>query len=154
MTLRTWDPFRELEALRREVDQVFDGYGTWRRPFSRFSFLPALGARSYPLLNIGEDTDNVYVEALAPGLDPKSLEITVQNNELKIAGDKSIITPDVKPEDYHRNERSAGRFVRTTKLPSEVDSEKVKAQYKTGMLLITLPKSEEAKPKQISVEVA
>ena len=70
MAFRTWDPFREMEALRREVERAFDDYGNWRRPFSRYSFLPALGARNYPLINVGEDTDNVYVEGLAPGLDP------------------------------------------------------------------------------------
>lgn len=154
MVLRRWDPFHELERLRREIDQAFDDYGTWRWPFSRTSFLPALGARSYPLMNVGEDKDSVYVEALAPGLDPDSLEISVQQGQLRIAGEKPSITPEVKPEAYHRSERSAGRFIRTITLPTEVDADKVKAQYKNGLLLITLPKQEEAKPRQISVEVA
>ena len=154
MALRTWDPFRELDTLRREVERAFDDYGTWRRPFSRWSFLPALGARSYPLMNVGEDKDNVYVEALAPGLNPDSLEISVQQGQLRIAGEKPSITPEVKAEAYHRSERSAGRFVRTIQLPTDVDADKVKAQYKNGLLLITLPKAEEAKPKQISIEVA
>lgn len=153
MALRTWEPFREMEALRREVERAFDDYGTWRRPFSRYSFLPALGARNYPLMNIGEDKDNVYVEGLAPGLNPESLEISVQQGQLRVAGEKSGITPEVKAEAYHRNERGAGRFVRTVKLPTDVNADKVKAQYKNGLLLITLPKAEEAKPKQIKVEV-
>jgi HSP20 family protein len=140
--------------LRREVERAFDDYGMWRRPFSRFSFLPALGARSYPLVNVGEDKDHVYVEAMAPGLDPDSLEISVQQGQLRIAGEKPAITPEVKAEAYHRNERSAGRFVRTMTLPTDVDADNVKAQYKNGLLLLTLPKAEEAKPKQISVEVA
>ena len=154
MTLRTWDPFGQLDALRHEIERAFDDYGTWRRPFSRFSFLPALGARSYPLANVGEDADNVYVEALAPGLAPDSLEISVHQGQLRIAGEKPAINPDVKAEAYHRSERSAGRFVRTMTLPAEVDADKVKAQYKNGLLLITLPKAEAAKPKQITVEVA
>ena len=152
--MRSWDPFRELNALRREVERAFDDVGTWRRPFSRYSFLPGLGARSYPLVNVGEDKDNVYVEALAPGLKADSLEISVQQGRLHIAGEKPAITPEVKAEAYHRNERNAGRFVRTMTLPAEVDADKVKAQYKNGLLLVTLPKAEEAKPKQISVEVA
>ena len=153
MTHRTWDPFSELDALRREVDQAFEGYGTWRKPFSRYSFVPALGARSYPLMNVGEDKDNVYVEALAPGLDTESLDISAQGGQLRIAGEKKSISPDVKAEAYHRNERSAGRFVRTMTLPADVNVGAVKAQYKNGLLLITLPKAEEAKPKQISVEI-
>ena len=153
MALRTWDPFRELDALRREVEQAFDDYGAWRKPYSRAAFLPALGARKYPLINVGEDHDHVFVEALAPGLDPESIEIAVQQGELRIAGEKSGITADVKPEAFHRSERSAGRFVRTLTLPSDVDADKVQAEYKNGILLITLPKSEAAKPKQIKVEV-
>jgi HSP20 family protein len=154
MALRTWDPFRELDTLRREVERAFDEHGTWRRPFSRFSFVPALGARSYPLVNVAEDKDSVYVEALAPGLEPDSLEISVQQGQLRIAGEKPSITPEVKADAYHRNERSAGRFVRALTLPADVNADEVKAQYKNGLLLITLPKAEEAKPKQISVEVA
>lgn len=154
MALRTWDPFRELDALRREVEQAFENHGTWRRPYSKFSFLPALGARSYPLLNVGEDKDAVYVEALAPGLNPESLEISVHQGQLKVSGEKPGITPEVKAEAYHRSERSAGRFTRTVALPAEVDEEKVSAAYKKGLLLITLPKAEAAKPRQIKVQVA
>ena len=154
MTLRTWDPFRELEALRRDVERAFDDYGTWKRPFSRYSFLPALGARHYPLVNLAEDTDCVYVEAMAPGLNPDALEISVHQGQLRIAGEKPGITPEVEAASYHRNERSAGKFVRTLSLPAEVDAEKVSAQYKNGLLLITLPKAEAAKPKQITVDVA
>ncbi|MBN2312061.1 MAG: Hsp20/alpha crystallin family protein [Candidatus Hydrogenedentes bacterium] len=154
MALRTWDPFRELDGLRREVERAFDEFGAWRRPFSRFSFLPALGARSYPLMNLGEDKDNIYVEALAPGLNPESLDISVQQGTLRIAGEKPAISPDVKAEAYHRNERSAGSFVRSMELPTDVNAAKVKAQYKNGLLLITLPKAEAAKPKQIRVDVA
>jgi len=154
MTLHMWDPFGELDTLRREVERAFDDYGAWKKPYSRFSFLPSLGSRSYPLINVGEDKDYVYVEALAPGLNPDTLDISVQQGQLRITGEKPAITPDVKPEAYHRNERSAGRFVRTMTLPSDVNADQVKAQYKNGLLLITLPKAEEAKPKQISVEVA
>ncbi|MCD6288854.1 MAG: Hsp20/alpha crystallin family protein [Candidatus Hydrogenedentes bacterium] len=154
MTVKTWDPFEALDDLRREIERAFDGYASWRRPFSRFSFLPAQGARTYPLLNVAEDENNVYIEALAPGLDPDSLDISVQNNQIRIAGEKTVINPDIKAEAYHRNERGTGRFVRTMSLPAEIDAEKVKAEYKKGLLQLVLPKSEKAKPKQINVEVA
>jgi HSP20 family protein len=153
MPFRTWEPFREIMALRQEVERAFEDYGIWRWPFSP-SFLPALGARSFPLMNLGEDKDNVYIEALAPGLNPDTLEISVKQGQLRIAGEKASISPEVKPEAYHRNERNAGRFVRMMSLPTDVDSSKVTAQYKDGLLFITLPKAETVKPKQITVKVA
>jgi len=153
MMIGTWDPFRELDALRREVERVFEDFGTRRCPYSRTSFLPGISARNYPLLNIAEDKDNVYVEALAPGLNPDSLEVSVLRDTLRIAGEKAAITPDIKPEAFHRKERGAGRFVRTVTLPVEVNGDKVTAEYKNGLLLLTLPKHEAAKPKQITVSV-
>ena len=154
MPLRTWDPFRELDLLRRQVERAFEDFGRADRPHTRFSFLPGISARAYPLLNVAEDADNIYVEALAPGIDPKSLEISVQNGTLRIAGEKSPVSEDVKADAFHRNERSAGRFVRTTPLPSAIQSDKVSAAYKNGLLVLTLPKAEEAKPKKIEVEVS
>jgi HSP20 family protein len=102
---------------------------------------------------MAEDKDAIYVEALAPGLDPESLEISVHDGQLRIAGDKPPVK-DVEVQAFHRNERGAGKFVRSTALPASVDPDKVSAQYKNGLLLITLPKAEEAKPKQIAVDVA
>jgi len=150
----TWDPFQELEAMRQQLERVFEDYRGGRRPFSRTAFLPGLAARSYPLLNMNEDTDNLYVEGLAPGLDPESLDVTVRDDVLRIAGEKPSVNPDIKAEAFHRNERSAGRFVRTMGLPTSVDAGKVKAKYANGLLTITLPKAEEAKPKQIEVAVS
>lgn len=153
MLIGTWDPFRELDALRREVERAFEDFGSWRHPYSRTSFLPGISARNYPLLNIAEDKDNVYIEALAPGLNPDSLEVSVLRDTLRIAGEKAAITSDIKPEAFHRKERGAGRFVRTVSLPVEVNGDKVTAEYKNGLLLLTLPKHEAAKPKQITVSV-
>ncbi len=153
MAIWSWDPLDEVEALRRQVERAFEGFGRWDRPYTRFAFLPGASARTYPLLNIGEDHDNIYVEALAPGLNPDTLEISVLDNTLRIAGEKPPISEDIRPEAFHRNERSAGKFVRTTALPVAVDSAKVAAEYKSGLLRLTLPKAEEAKPKQIEVKV-
>ncbi|HOJ34636.1 MAG TPA: Hsp20/alpha crystallin family protein [Candidatus Hydrogenedentes bacterium] len=151
-----WDLVRELESLRREMERAFENFGAdfGIHPWFRTAFLPGRAARAYPMLNISEDRDAVYVEALAPGLDTETLEISVLNNRLRIAGEKQALSKDIKPEAFHRSERSAGRFVRTIDLPTEVDAEKVTAEYKNGMLLITLPKAEAAKPKQITVKVA
>jgi HSP20 family protein len=151
MFTRAWDPFRELETLRREVERAFDHYGNGNRWSAS---VPGAGVRAWPLVNLHEDKDEIHVEALAPGIDPAKIDITVQGDVLRIAGEKRPITGEIKPEAWHRNERGAGRFLRAVTLPAEVDSGKVKAEYRNGLLRITLPKHEKARPKQIAVKVA
>src|ERR1700730_177693 len=148
-----WDPFREMEALRREIDRAFEEFGSPTES-ARSAFLPGRVARGYPLVNLHEDRDNFDMEAVAPGIDPNSLKLTVANNTLTIAGEKQGIQDGVKPEAVHREERAGGKFVRTIPLPAEVDDGKVSAEYRNGLLMVTIPKSEKAKPKQISVQVA
>jgi HSP20 family protein len=75
-------------------------------------------------------------------------------NRLTLSGEKSPISSDVKPEAFHRNERASGKFLRTLDLPVEVDDGSVEAEYKNGLLRVTVPKAEKAKPKQIKVSVA
>lgn len=147
--------FSDLEGLRAEIERAFDGRGVgrWRFPFSRVSFLPAYGHRAYPLLNVSEDEDNLYVEALAPGVSPDSLQVSVQGDDLTIAGEKAGPAGKIKPEAYHRSERSAGKFVRTVSLPVDVNNEKISAEYKNGLLKVTMPKAEESKPRKIAVNV-
>ena len=149
-----WSPWQTLEALRREIDRVFDDNGSRSEPFFRTAFLPGRAARRYPLINLYEDTEAVYVEALAPGIDPSSLHLYVQGNSLSMTGEKRRVAGDVKPEAFHRSERATGKFVRHIELPVEVDENKVQADYKHGLLNVTLPKAEKAKPKQITVQVA
>lgn len=149
----TWNAWKELEALRNEVERAFGGMSSPRNGCTPAAFLPGRSARAYPLVNMSEDTEKVYIEALAPGLDAHTLEVTVVRDTLRIAGEKQALSPEIKPEAFHRNERSAGKFVRTVSLPSEVDSEKVSAEYKDGLLRITLAKAEAAKPKQIAITV-
>lgn len=149
-----WNPFQEMEALRREVDKALANFGSRTEPVFRTAFLPGLAARGYPLVNVHEDKDAVYVEALAPGVDPGSLNLSVVRNTLTLSGEKQRVSGEVKPEAFHRSERAAGKFVRNIELPVEVDEEKIKAEYKNGLVVITLPKAEKAKPKQISIQVA
>jgi HSP20 family molecular chaperone IbpA len=101
--------------------------------------------------NVSEDADALYVTALAPGLDPGAIQLTVQDNRLTIAGEKQRVAAEIQPEAFHRSERAAGTFVRTVTLPIDVEYEQVQAEYKNGLLVITLPKAEQAKPQQIAV---
>ncbi|MBX5492676.1 MAG: Hsp20/alpha crystallin family protein [Chloroflexi bacterium] len=145
------DPLREIEALRREIDRAFSelGLGPASHPW-RLAFLPGRAARQYPLVNLHDDGQNFYVEALAPGVDPEGFEISVLGNTLTLAGEKRRL-PDVPPERIHRSERAAGRFVRTIELPAEIDASKVSAEYKHGLLIITLPRAETARPRRVAV---
>ena len=144
-----WDPFDEIARIQRELDRVA-GSQPGGRP--QAAFLPGRGARAYPLTNLYEDAENLYVEALAPGIDPANINLTVVRNTLTVAGEK-LGPQGVESEAFHRSERAAGKFVRTIDLPVDVDSNKVSARYVDGLLTITLPKAETAKPRQIQVTV-
>jgi HSP20 family protein len=152
--MATLNPFDEFEQLRREVDRAFEQFGFGSPSTPQVAFLPGVGPRRYPMINLLEDKDNLYVEALTPGLDPKSLNVTVQQNRLTVSGEKIRLPAEAKPEAIHRNERASGRFVRTIDLPVEVSEEGIQAEYRNGLLVATLPKAEKARPKQINVKVA
>jgi HSP20 family protein len=147
-----WDAVSELEALQREMERRISNVWPGKGRAPRVAFLPGRGARQYPLVNLSDDEQNVYVEALAPGVDPKSLDLSVMQGALTIKGEKPGLA-QVSAEAYHRNERAAGRFVRTVELPVEVDAGKVSADYRNGLLLVTLPKAEAARPRQVPITV-
>jgi len=148
---RFLSPFGELEALRQGIDQMF--LDLWPGFSGRSSvFLPGRSARAYPLINLSGEPDKYIMEAYAPGLDLSSLDVSVKGNTVTITGEKKALR-DIKPEAYHRSERSTGKFLRTYQLDSEINDAQVKAEYKDGILAITLPKSEKAMPKKIAVNV-
>ena len=151
-----WDSYNSsgMETLRSEIAQAFDRAGPQFAPMFRTAFLPGRGAREYPLINPYDDQNSVYVEALAPGADPGSFNISVAGETLTLSGEKPRVQGEIKPEAFHREERAAGKFVRSIELPVDVDGNNVTAQYKNGLLLINLSKSEKAKPRQINVQVA
>jgi HSP20 family protein len=117
------------------------------------AFLPGRGARQYPMANLYDDGVNLFVEALAPGVDPDKFEVTVAGTTLTIAGEK-VGLMNVPPERIHRSERAAGRFMRTIELPAEIDPDHIGSQYRHGILLLTLPRSESARPRRIQIQTS
>lgn len=145
--MAVWDPFNELERLRQEMDRIFESASTGRS--WPMGFLPGAAARQYPRMNVAETAEGYLVEALAPGVDPSTLDVSIKENVLTVSGEKQA--PDVKPEAFHRSERSAGRFVRSAELPEDIDADKVKASYADGILSLVLPRSERAKARRIEI---
>jgi HSP20 family protein len=146
--MANWDVFRELDNLRKEIDEAFRGAG-FRRPFAT-SFLSPVSARRFPLVNLSEDEEHVYVDALVPGVDPKETDITVLRNTITISGERK---PFVEQEGQivHRSELGAGKFCRTLELPADINSDKISAECRNGILRITLAKAEHARAKKIEI---
>jgi len=149
--MANWDMFRELDNLRREVDEAFRNVGLGRVMVPQF--LTGPGTRRFPLVNISEDATDVYVEALLPGVDPKGIELSVLRNTLTLSGERKA-PENNRNHVWHRNERGFGKFSRTIELPAEIDAGRVSAQAVNGMLVVTMPKAEAAMPKKIAVAVS
>jgi HSP20 family protein len=130
-------------ALWQDFNQVQGEFAKW---FGRTTGLP-----SVPPLNVWEDEHAVYVEADLPGVDPAQLEVTVtEGNQLTVRGERPA--PSIAGAVWLRQERPFGKFVRVVELPSLVDADKVEANYESGVLRLTLPKHEAAKPRKIAVK--
>jgi len=147
MAIVRWEPFRDLVASQRDFDRLF------REAFSPVFGEGELSTRTWaPPVDIYENGDNLVLKAELPGVDPKEVEIRVEDNTLYLKGERKF-EKEVKEENYHRVERSYGTFTRTFSLPNTIDSDKVQAEYKDGVLTLTMPKKEEAKPKTIKINV-
>lgn len=142
-----FDLFREMELFTREMDDVFRGLGFGRLETSA---APPLGR--YPRIKLREDKENFYVQALLPGIDPKDLEMTVLKGTLTLSGERR--GPGAEGATWHRRERSMGKFLRAIDIPAEIDIDSVKADFRDGLLTVTLPKAESERPKRIEVTTA
>ncbi len=110
------------------------------------------GGEWFPALDVSETKNDIVVKTEVPGLDPKEIDISLSDGILTIRGEKKQ-EKEEKEENYHLIERSFGTFSRSIRLPREVQSDKINATYKNGVLKVTLPKSEEAKKKEIKIKV-
>ncbi len=146
MTIVRWDPFRELSAIQNRVNRLFEanrGYdddimqrGPWVPPVDIFD----------------NGKHELVITAELPAVKKEDIEITVDNNALTLKGEKKA-DPRLSDDCCHRIERTYGTFTRTFTLPATVDGSKVSADYRDGVLTITLPLKEEAKPRQIPVQI-
>jgi HSP20 family protein len=141
----TWTPFRQLSTLRDEIDRLFDA------PLSSLTELSQPFSSGWvPALDLSEDKDNYVVQMELPGMNKEAIDISLHEGVLSISGERKEEEKHEAHEAY-RSERFFGRFQRSVTLPAAVDAEKVSAAYKDGILTVTLPKTEEAKPKQITI---
>lgn len=147
MAITKVDPFREFAAMQDRMNRLFGNVylrdedtgfrGTWVPPVDIFE----------------TETHDLVVRAELPGMTREDIEVTVENSTLVVKGEKKF-DPEVKEESYRRIERTYGAFHRSFTLPNTVDTGKVTADYKNGVLTVKLPFREEAKPRTISVDVS
>lgn len=147
MAIIRWEPFRDLVTTQDNFNRLFN------ETFSRLVGGDEPTRGWVPAADILENDQNLVLKVELPGFDPKEVEIRVEDGTLYLKGERKF-ERDEKKENYHRVERSYGTFSRTFALPGSVDVENVKAEYKDGLLTLTLPKKEEAKPKTIKIQVS
>ena len=148
MAIVRWDPFRELVNVQDQVNRLFsDAYG--RRGDDD---LMQQGTWMPPVDIYEDGNQELVLRAELPDMTREDIEITVEDNTLTLHGEKKQ-DPSVRQEQFHRVERSYGTFSRSFALPPTIDGSKVRAEYKNGVLTVRLPLREEAKPKQIHVQV-
>ena|SRR2546427_783528 len=144
--LTTWQGFGRLTDLRDEIDRLFE------TPLADLARTSHLLSGWTPAIDLYEDKDNFFVRAELPGMKKEDIDLSLHDGSLSISGERKAEDKHQDAEVY-RAERFFGRFQRTITLPAPVAADKVKAQYKDGILTVTLPKTEEAKPKHIDVNV-
>ena len=140
-----WDPFRNVSNLQAQVNRLFE------------STMPGGGSDSSlttwaPAVDIYETENELVLKADLPDVNEEDIDIRIENNTLSIHGERKF-EQEVKEENYLRVERSYGSFTRSFTLPSTVNTEAIKAEYKNGVLRVEMPKRAESKPKQVKVNV-
>jgi len=146
MTIVRWNPFNAMDAHQERMSRMFDGF--YGRPQEDLagSWVPAVDIYS-------NGQHELVLRAELPDMKEEEIDLTLEDNTLTLRGERKLDT-EVAEEQFHRIERSYGPFARTFALPPTVDAGKVSAEYKAGVLTIRLPLREEAKPKQIKVQIA
>ncbi|MBI4587832.1 MAG: Hsp20/alpha crystallin family protein [Candidatus Rokubacteria bacterium] len=144
--MRALAPWTGLTTLQKEIDRLFERF--WEPKWDEFL---TLGGEWAPSLDLSETKEALVVKAEVPGIDPKEIEVSLQNQVLTIKGEKKQ-EKEEKDEHYYRVERSYGAFARSIRLPVPVAGEKVTATFKNGVLMVTLPKTPAARGTTIPVK--
>jgi len=148
VAIERWDPFGEMTSLQDRMSRLFANF-RMRTPLAEEEIAQG---KWVPAVDIYETTEAIVLKAELPGIPKQDIQVEVKDNTLTLKGEKKF-SKEVQEESYHRIERSYGAFQRVFTLPGTVQTDRVKAKCKDGILEIILPKAEEAKPKQIKVEV-
>ena len=133
----------QLRRLEDELDEAFGNATPWT------SGIRSMPPGTFPAINVGSTEDNVTVYLFAPGIDPKKLDISIQQNVLAVSGQREV--PHDERASYYRQERFDGDFRRVISLPEDVDPDRVEASYRDGIVQITVRRRESAKPRQIAI---
>ena len=150
MTMVRFDPFRELSTMQDRINRIFGDAYTRRYDDGEMT----QRGEWFPPVDIYENAnEEVVLKAELPGIAREDIDLRVENNTLTLRGERKR-DAEVKQDQYHRVERSYGAFTRSFSLPTRIDTEKVRAEFKDGVLSITLPVKAESKPRQISVAVS
>jgi len=147
MAITRWRPFRDMVGIQDEMNRLFDDL--FGRSVLRTGLTEGVWS---PSVDVSEDKDNVIIRAEMPGMFKDDVKISIQENVLTLKGEKKQ-EKEEKDKNYHRIERSYGSFCRSFQLPTSIKSDKVEASYKDGVLSVTLPKTEEVKPKEIPISI-
>lgn len=148
-----WRPFMDLTRWERDMDRMMENFfGGRMRPWWPERWQTAQLDIAAPAVDVYEEKGDIVVKAELPGIEKDNVQVNLTDHHLTIKGEKKK-EEEVKDENYYRSERSYGSFVRTLDLPAEVKPDKVKASFKDGILEVRLPKTEEAKAKEINVKV-
>jgi HSP20 family protein len=145
MGVSRWDPFRDLSVLQERMNRLFEDAGRGYRGDDA-----AATTTWSPAVDIFETESEIMVKAELPGIERKDIALNLDNNVLTLKGERKF-EKETRQENYHRIERSYGVFSRAFSIPAIVDEEKIRADYKDGILTIALPKKEQVKPKQIKI---
>jgi HSP20 family protein len=144
MLMRSWQPFTEIETMRQQLDKVFDQLAT-ARDNSEAAWMPAV--------ELADAGDNFVLKAQLPGIDPKDIDVQVTREAISISGERRYENTEEKPG-YVRSEFRYGKFHRVLTLPAQIQNDSVQAEYKDGILTLTLPKVAEARNKVVKINLA
>ena len=148
MSIVRWDPFRDVSVLQDRINRIFnESFGRSR------DFEDEVGLYDWrPPVDIYETGDGIVLKVELPGINKADVSLEVKDNVLTVKGER-LLDPTIKDEQYYRKERSFGKFNRSFSLQEQIKPDLIKASFKDGVLTIEIPRPEEEKPKQVTVNI-